>query len=364
MVRASEMVAELEVVGGVDTHKDVHAAAALSDTGRLLGTAVFPTTPMGYRQLLTWWQGFGQLHLVGMEGTGSYGASLCRFLIGEGVEVLEVVHPKRQVRRFRGKSDPLDAEIAARVALSGEAAGQPKAQNGTVEAIRVLRVARRSAMKARTQAANQLHAIVETAPAELREKLRNFRLPELVTAARRFRRVVPSTPVTAARFALRGLAERWAALDAEIQHLDAQLADLVAAVAPRLLRLSGVGTDTAGALLVAAGDNPRRLTSEAAFAALCGASPVDASSGRQHRHRLNRGGDREANRALWVVGMVRMAKDPRTRHYVARRTQEGLSSKEILRCLKRYIAREVYRALLLDGRVAGTLVAATVVDEP
>lgn len=356
-MRASETVAEPGVIGGVDTHKDVHAAAALSDTGRLLGTALFPTTPMGYRQLLNWWRGFGQLRVVGIEGTGSYGASLSRFLLREGVEVREVIRPKRQVRRLRGKSDPLDAEVAARAALAGEAAGEPKAQDGTVEAIRVLRVARRSAMKARTQAANQLHAIVETAPADLRQKLRGLRLPELVAAARRFRCEVPSTPRAAARFALRGLAERWAALNAEIQRLDAQLADLVALVAPGLLHMTGVGTDTAGALLVTAGDNPRRLTSEASFAALCGASPVDASSGRQHRHRLNRGGDREANRALWVIAMVRMAKDARTRRYVARRTQEGLSSKEILRCLKRYIAREVYRALLPDRPTTGGLVA-------
>jgi transposase len=358
-VRGSETLVQRRVVGGVDTHKDVHAAAALSDTGRLLGTAAFPTTPTGYRQLLSWWRGFGQLRVVGIEGTGSYGASLSRFLLREGVEVLEVIHPKRQVRRLRGKSDPLDAEIAARAALAGEAAGAPKAQDGIVEAIRVLRVARRSAMKARTQAANQLHAIIETAPAELREKLRSLRLPHLVAAARRFRCVAPSTPLAAARFALKGLAERWASLDTEIKRLDAHLADLVASVAPRLLRITGVGTDTAGALLVTAGDNPRRLSSEASFAALCGASPVDASSGRQHRHRLNRGGDREANRALWVIAMVRMAKDPRTRRYVARRTQQGLSSKEILRCLKRYIAREVYRALLPDRASPADLILTT-----
>ena len=150
----------------------------------------------------------------------------------------------------------------------------------------------------------------------------------------------------AARFARRNLAERWTALDAELRGLDEQLTQLVGTVASPLLAVRGVGVDTAGALLVAAGDNPDRLSSEASFAALCGVSPVDASSGRQHRHRLNRGGNREANRALWVIAIVRMASDPSTRSYVQRRTQQGLSKKEILRCLKRYIARQLYRLIL------------------
>jgi transposase len=263
-----------------------------------------------------------------------------------GVDVVEVNRPDRQWRRRRGKSDPADAEAAARSALAGQGAGLPKSQDGTVEAIRVLRLARRSAIKARTQAANQLLAIVDTAPDDLRRALRGRRVADLVPSARRFRGGRPATPLGAAKIALKALAERWATLDAEIQHLDAQLDVLVAVAGPRLLDLPGVGTETAGALLVAAGDNAERLASEGSFAALCGVTPVDASSGRQKRHRLNRGGNRDANRALWVVVMVRMANDRRTRAYVARRTAEGLTKKEIIRCLKRYVAREVYKALI------------------
>jgi transposase len=206
-------------------------------------------------------------------------------------------------------------------------------------------LARRSALKARTQAANQLHAVIQTAPSPLREQLRALRLPEVVKRVRQFRCAAPTTPIAAARFALRGLAQRWTALDAELRGLDKQLAQLVRAVGAPLLAVRGVGVDTAGALLVAAGDNPDRLSSEASFAALCGVSPVDASSGRQHRHRLNRGGNRDANRALWVIAIVHMASDPATQAYVQRRTQQGLSKKEIVRCLKRYIARQLYRLL-------------------
>lgn len=337
---------EPAVIGGVDTHKDLHLAAAISTTGRLLGTAAFPTTAQGYRRLLVWLRSFGPLGRVGIEGTGSYGAGLTRFLHTEGVLVVEVNRPNRQWRRRHGKSDPADAEAAARTALAGQEAGIPKGQDGTVEAIRVLRVARRSAIKARTQAANQLQAVVNTAPDELRRAFHGQPLADLISAARRFRCPTASTPLLAAKVALKALAQRWSALDMEIHELDVQLQSLVTTAAPTLLKLPGVGIDTAGALLVAAGDNPDRLASEASFAALCGATPVDASSGRQKRHRLNRGGNRDANRALWVVAMVRMSRDPRTREYVRRRTAEGLTKKEIIRCLKRYIAREVYRALL------------------
>ena len=351
---------DTSIVGGVDTHKDSHAVAALSDTGRLLGAAQFPATPAGYRQLVAWLRGFGRLVRVGVEGTGSYGAGLHGYLREAGVEVREVIRPKRQVRRRRGKSDLVDAEIAARAVIAGDDLGTPKRQDGSIEAWRVLRLARRSALKARTQAANQVHAVVQTAPSPLREQLRSLRLPEVVRRARRFRCAAPTTPLAAARFALRGLAERWIALDAELHRLDEQLAHLVQRVGAPLLAVHGVGVDTASALLVAAGDNPERLSSEASFAALCGASPVDASSGRQHRHRLNRGGNRDANRALWVIASVRMASDPATRSYVERRTQEGLSKREIIRCLKRYIARQLYRLLLLP--VAASMLPTTAID--
>jgi len=259
-----------DIVGGVDTHKDVHAAAALSATGRLLGTALFPTTRAGYGQLLAWLTSHGALIRVGVEGTGSYGSGLMRHLRSAGISVVEVNRPNRQLRRQRGKSDPVDAEAAARAALSGTAAGTPKSQDGLVEAIRLLRLARRSAMKARTQTGNQIQAVVESAPALLREALRGQSLARLVPVARRFRRRAAMTPLTAARFTLKCLADRWAALDAELRDLDHQLELLVAAAAPRLVALAGVGTETGGTLLVAIGDNPERLHSEAAFAALCG----------------------------------------------------------------------------------------------
>ncbi len=346
------------VIGGIDTHKDTHVAAALSELGALLGTATFPTTSAGYAQLLCWLQGFGPVMSVGIEGSGSYGAGLCRFLQRTGIVVREVPRPKRQWRRRHGKSDPRDAEAAARAVLAGEALSTPQHRDGIVEAIRLLRVARRSALKARTQTTNQLRAVLETAPAELRESLRGLSPRALVTTARRWRPGSPTTPLAAARLTLHVLAERWTALSAELKELDGQLAPLLAAAAPRLLGTHGVGPDTAAALLIAAGDNPDRLATEASFAALCGVSPVDASSGRQHRHRLNRGGNREANRALWVIVLARMASENRTRDYVARRTQQGLSKKEIIRCLKRYVAREIYRLLLLEATSPAGLRAA------
>ena len=352
---------DTDVVGGVDTHKDSHTIAALSGTGRLLGTAQCPATLDGYQELIGWLRGFGRVVRVGVEGTGSYGAGLHAALRQAGIDVREVVRPKRQVRRRRGKSDPVDAEAAARAVLAGDDLGTPKRQDGGIEALRVLRLTRRSAVKARTQAANQIRSVLQTTPSPLREQLRSLRLPELLKRVRRFRCVAPTSPLTAARVALRSLAERWAALDAEIGRLDQQLTLLVRKHAAPLLAVRGVGIDTAGALLVAAGDNPERLSSEASFAAVCGVSPVDASSGRQHRHRLNRGGNRDANRALWVIAIVRMASDPVTKAYVQRRTQQGLSKKEILRCLKRYIARQLYR--LFTASVAAPIGASTTLDK-
>jgi transposase len=333
------------ITGGVDTHKDTHTAAALDATGRVLGNATFPASAVGYAELLTWLGTFGALDRVGVEGTGSYGAGLTRHLREMGVPVVEVNRPNRQARRQHGKSDPADAEAAARATLSGAATGSPKSQDGVVEVIRLLRLERRSAIHARTQAANQLHAVVSTAPEPLRTKLRDLSLVALLDHARKLRDVLPTDTISATQRVLRGLTARWQHLDREVGHLDTQLETLVKTAAAALVALRGVGTDVAGALLVAAGDNPERLAHEASFAALCGVSPVDASSGRQHRHRLNRGGNRDANRALWVVALVRMRRDPRTRAYVERRTGEGLAKREILRCLKRYIAREVFKLL-------------------
>ena len=258
---------------------------------------------------------------------------------------MEVNRPNRQLRRSNGKSDPVDAVAAARAAQSGQATAEAKLRNGAVEAIRAMRVARRSARHGRITAINQLRALPVSGPADLRETLRGSTVSKLVTTAARLRPADPTTAAGATRFALRELARRVQSLEAECKRLDAVLEPLVTATAPDLVARFGVGTDTAGALLVSAGDNPQRLRSEAAFAHLCGVAPIDASSGLTTRKRLNRGGDRSANHALWRIVMVRMVSDPRTRAYVARRTTEGRSKREIIRSLKRYVARELYRCL-------------------
>jgi len=281
-----------------------------------------------------------------VEGTGAYGAALARYLRAQGASVVEVDRPDRRARRARGKSDPLDAYAAARAALAGTATGTPKSRDGRVEAIRMLRVARSGAVKARSQAINQLKALLITAPAALREQLRHLSTTTLLATCAQLRPTVElADPEQAAKTALRRLARRHQHLSEEIADADAQLKTLVTAAAPQLLALSGVGVEVAGQLLVSAGDNPERLHSEAAFAHFCGVAPVPASSGRTHRHRLNRGGDRAANNALYIVVLGRLRYDPRTRVYTDRRTKQGLSKPEIIRCLKRYVAREMFTAL-------------------
>ena len=331
------------ITGGVDTHLDVHVAAALNDVGGVLGTASFPTTTAGYRQLLEWMSSFGEVVLVGVEGTGSYGAGLSRYLHARSIAVVEVDRPNRQRRRLSGKSDPIDAISAARAALSGSANGSAKTRDGSVEAIRVLRVAKISAHKARTQAINQIHSLICTAPDELRDRLRALPTAELIATCAGLRPGAGSDVTAATKTTLRALARRVHHLDEEIADLEALIRPLVHATAPELLAHKGVGPDTAAALLVAAGDNPSRLRDEATFARLCGAAPIPATSGKtQNRHRLHRGGDRQANSALWRIALTRMSWDPDTRAYVERRTKEGLSKREVIRCLKRYIARELF----------------------
>jgi transposase len=333
------------ITGGVDTHLHVHVAAALDPRGALLAVESFETTPAGYRRLLGWLRGFGEVELVGVEGTGSYGAGLTRHLHSEGVGVVEVDRPNRQRRRRRGKSDPQDAITAARAAQSGDALGQAKTRDGNVEAMRVLRVARSSARKARTQALNQMRSIISTAPEPIRAELRDLNVYRLLNHAGAYRPGQRRDVTSLTKRTLRILARRAQALEAEVAELDAILEPLVAQTAPALVARSGIGTECASALLVAAGDNPERLRNEATFAHLCGVAPIDASSGKHERHRLNRGGDRQANSALWRIVITRMVYDPRTRDYIDRRTKEGLTKKEAFRCLKRYIAREVYNSL-------------------
>ena len=334
------------VTGGVDTHKDVHVAAALDQMGRLLGTSSFPTTPVGYRQLARWLRQHGQLDSVGVEGTGSYGAALARLLRLEGVEVIEVARPNRQVRRRFGKSDVVDAIAAARAVQSGEATATPKTHDGPVEALRALKAVRRSATKARTQAWNQIHQLLVTAPEDLRARLAGLSKRDLLSTMAAFRiRAEDDTLTAINRLALRELAHRVQLLDQQRAELKARLDRIVRMTAPELVAIKGVGPDVAATLLVTAGDNPDRMRTEASFAALCGSNPIPASSGKTQRHRLNRGGDRLANAALWRIVLVRMSNDEPTRKYVARRITEGKTKTEIMRCLKRYVAREIYNAL-------------------
>lgn len=333
---------EHEVTGGVDTHADTHTVAAVDRLGRLVGHATFPATRPGYQELLAWLSGHGQIVAVGIEGTGSYGAGLARHLRANGIDLVEVDRPDRRARRRHGKSDPADAIAAARAVQAGVATGTPKTRDGAVESIRALRVARSGAIKAHTAAINALRQMIITAPDALREQLAGKSARRLVETCARLRSTADlHDPHQALKVALRRLAKRCQHLAEEIAEADADLKTLIHATAARLIEQTGVGTEAAGQLLITAGDNPGRLKSEASFAALCGVSPLPASSGRTDRHRLNRGGDRAANSALYTVTMVRMRYDQRTRDYVQRRTAEGMARREIMRCLKRYVAREL-----------------------
>jgi transposase len=339
--------AQVDVAGGVDTHQDTHTAAVVDAAGRMLGHRQFPASAAGYRQLLAWLRSFGALLLVGVEGTGVYGAGLARYLAAEGVAMVEVDRPDRKTRRFAGKSDPLDAEAAARAALARMRTGTPKDRSGPVEALRNLRVARRSAIEQRADCQRRIKSLIVTAPEVLRARLRGLTGVRLIASCAGLRPDLAriGDPEQAAKAALRSLARRHAALTEEIDELDAVIGPLVEQINPRLVACVGVGVDVAGQLLVTAGQNADRLGSEPAFAMLCGVAPIPASSGRTNRHRINRGGDRQANAALYRVVLCRMRWDARTRAYVERRTKEGLSKKDIIRCLKRMIARELYYVL-------------------
>lgn len=335
------------VTGGVDTHRDFHVAAALDQRGAVLGTAQFPTTAKGYRSLLAWLAEFGTVEVVGVEGTGSYGAALARHLAAADVRVIEVGRPNRQVRRRHGKTDVVDAIAAARAVQSGDATATPKSHDGPVEALRALKMVQRSARKARTQALNQLHALVLTAPEELRGKLRGRKNRDLITTCAAFRvRAEDDSLNSILRLSMRELAQRILLLEDQNRTVRERMHRITTRLAPELVAKTGVGPDTAATLLITAGDNPGRLGHEKSFAALVGASPIPVNSGQtQGRVRLNRGGDRDANSALWRIVIVRLATDQKTRDYVARRQSEGKTKSEAIRCLKRYIAREVFNAL-------------------
>lgn len=337
------------VVGGIDTHQDLHVAAVVDrHDGQLLGVKEFSTTRAGYRALVRWMRSHGQLEEVGVEGTGSYGAGVTRFLVEAGVRVHEVDRPDRSDRRRRGKSDPLDAEMAARAVLSGRRLSAPKSKSGKVEALRVLRLTRAGAIRSRVKALQLLRNHAISAPDEVRDQVRSLTRMQLLRTVAAWRPDYDDYdhPATATRIAMRSLARRILELNNEIADLDELIEPLVADVGARLLARSCVGVETAGQLLVTAGDNPQRLRSEAAWAMLCGTSPLPASSGKTDRHRLNRGGDRQANRALHMIALSRLRTDEPTKAFVARKLAEGKSKLEAIRILKRYLAREMYPLLI------------------
>ncbi len=327
---------EWTVAIGVDTHKEVHVAVALDRLGAQLDSREIATTATGYRDLLRWAQELG-VPVFAVEGTGSYGAGLVRFLEGGGVEVFECERPRRQERR-RGKSDLIDAGLAARRLLSGERLSLPRG-GGRRDDLRLLLLERRGAMQARNAALNQLNALVVTAPDQTRERLGALAGDRLASAAARLR---PSPEVM--NSVLRRLGQRAVRLTRELAEVERALADLVAEVAPDLLAECGVGPVCAAQLLVSSGD-PSRMRSEASFAALAGTSPVDASSGKQKRHRLNRGGDRQLNWALHVITLQRTRYHAETRAYYERLLAAGKSTREARRCVKRALARHFYHRL-------------------
>ncbi len=345
-----------DIIVGVDTHKHTHAAVAITGLGARVGELTIRVGLAGYRELEAWAQSLGAVRAFGVEGTGSYGAGLARFLREGGHVVHEVGRPDRRLRRQQGKTDHLDAEGAARAVLGGQATALPKSGTSEVEMIRHLKVARDTAVKARTQAMLTLKAIIVGAPAALRQQLEAITGRMALIRHLAALRPGPLTSTTAsAKASLRAIARRWLDLDAEVRSHDAHLEGLVEQCAPAMIEAHGIKTGTAAEMLVLVGDNPERIRSEAALAKLCGACPIPASSGRTSRHRLNRGGHRQANAALHRVVVVRMRAHQPTIDYVRRRTAEGKSKREIIRCLKRFVAREIFGYLCSASRTASPM---------
>jgi transposase len=335
------------VTGGVDTHADTNVAAVLDTlTLRILARATFPTTAVGNQAALEWMRDQGVVDAVGVESTGTYGAGLARHLAAAGVKVVEVNRPEKLDRYLDGKDDFIDAEAAARAVLSGRASAIPKSGDGPVEAIRSLETAHESAAHDRVEAINQFKSMMFRAPNQFRDVFSTKTFRHQLNAAVRFRTSYDDLVEQELRVALKMLAQRIRFLEAQIADIEARLRPIIAEHFPALLGLNGIGPHSAAQLLMATGDNADRLHSEAAFAKLCGACPQPASSGKTIRFRLDRGGSRNANRALYRIVIVRMRHDDNTKRYVARRLAEGKTKPEIIRCLKRFVAREVFAAII------------------
>lgn len=344
-----ETVRSGHVVNGVDTHKHVHVAAVMDTIGGILATLTITTDAGGFKQLLEWASDFGKVLAFGIEGTGSYGATLTSFLRRHGHKVIEAGRPDRRSRRANGKSDTLDAENAARSVLAGFATATPKTADGAVEMIRQLKIAHDSAVADRTASMVTMKAMLVHGSDELRRETSRKTQIMLARHLAALRPRVLESPDDALRHSLRSLARRWQQLDTEAKELSAMIEQLVTRTAPQLLEQFGIGVDTAAEILIVVGDNPERIRSEAAFAKLAGISPVPTGSGMTSgRHRINHGGHRQLNAAIYRTVIVRMRFHEPTIAYVARRTAEGKSKREIIRCLKRYVIREVYHLVKID----------------
>lgn len=341
------------VVLGVDTHQRAHHAAIVATDGRPLADREFPTTTVGYTELWQWACGFGRIETAAVESSASYGAGLTRMLTDHGVAVIEVNAPDLPRRYAQGKTDQLDAYAAAMAVITGRATAVAKDTRGAVESVRMLTVARTSAVDEATRIGNQIRDLCTTAPAEFADQARHAR-----TTAKRaaFIKGLPvpaekadlSAPAAAFVRAARSLLDRHRLAQTEVRSLTRELQRLLTTVVPTLLSRPQIGPVTAARLVLTAGDNVERMGSEARFAKLVGAAPLPASSGKTSRHRLNRGGDRQANSALHMIAVGRMKSHPPTLAYVERRSAEYKTKKDIIRCLKRYIAREVFRDLTTD----------------
>lgn len=348
------------VFAGIDTHSQFHHLALIDGDGHHITDQAFPTTLAGYQNLQDVLAAHPGLAGIGIEGTSSYGAAITHLLHAAGHRIVEVNRPDRRQRRQHGKSDPADAVNAAQAVRTRRATTPPKLSTGNIEALRLTMLTRRSAVKAKTQAINEIRAIIATAPAPLADQLRHLTLHQLITTCTRFRPGHTLDPTLAAtKTALAELADRWTYLHTATVKADHTLKTITDTIAPELVALDSVGPLTAAQFLITAGSNPDRLHSEAAFAHLIGVAPIPASSGKTQRHRLHRGGDRHANHAAWRVMFNRSTRHPPTQAYIQRRQAQHLTRREILRCLKRHLVREIYPTLITainrDNQPAATI---------